>query len=112
MQLPACDFKKRPSSKEIKTLCDYTLEACLKADQRNDPFITITVLFKFNYCLLLLLSQWVLIFLEKPHIGSFFSLKLGSYFDTMGLFSLIGQDGFLQGGDDGNSQGLQGACGT
>ena len=50
------------------------MEACLKADQRNGPCIMLTVVFKFNYCLLLLLSRWVLIFLEKPHIGSLLGL--------------------------------------
>ena len=70
-------LEKGWDSKEIKTL----MEACLKADQRNGPCIMLTVLFKFNYCLLLLLSPWVLIFLEKPYVGSL----LGPFFRKIGI---------------------------
>ena len=47
------------------------MEARLKADQRNGPCIILTFVFKFNYCLLL---RWVLLFLEKSHIGSLLGL--------------------------------------
>ena len=73
------------------------MEAFLKADQRNRPCIMLTVVFKFNYCLLLLLSRWVLIFLEKVHMGSLLGLffhqnwvLIRSVFWLNGSFSSIG----------------------
>ena len=73
------------------------MEACVKADQRNSPCIMLTVLFWFNYCLLLLLSWWVLIFFVTPYwvlIKSLFLIEIGSllgpYFWPNGSFSLIG----------------------
>ena len=79
------------------------MEAGLKDVKRNGPLTIVYYCFYHNGSLF----SW-----KSPILDLFFLLKLGSYNDTMGLFSLIGQDGFLQGGDDGNSQGLQGACGT
>ena len=71
------------------------MEVCLKADQMNGPCIMLTVLFWFNYSLLLPLSWWVRIFFEKPHIVSLLGLFLnwvhirslvGPYFFPMGTF--------------------------
>ena len=50
---------------------DFNVIIQWKTVQRNRPCIMLTVVFKFHYSLLLLLSRWVLIFFEKPHIGPY-----------------------------------------